>query len=390
MFFWGRKTKKEQKIEEAFDRVYQEMETIDNWNDPKKLEHYILDSCEQIIGLTKEIEGDKEEYRIVTSYLKDIQTLEGLPEEPRQAIREAASNIEELRTAREAYQNTTYNLSDQQFLLLEQEEDEVPLAIRRMLENERYQDQVRRDKTLLEAQKSQWEIDRDEQKKQLRLLKSASLVIFLFYVTLLILLFVIQYMSEFDLTVAFLVLFVIGTAGGFGIYFGNLFLQKKMRLATRNANQAISLLNVVCMKYANVTKAVEYTKDKFKVNNSAELNYIWEQYVSAVREKEKFLKNNDDLEYFNGRLMRLLERIDLYDRKIWQDQTKALVDDEEMNEIKHDLVKRRQKIRQHMEDDRRIVKSERNEIDRLMKEHEHYVPEIMEIIASVDKLCGLE
>ena len=66
MLFFGKKRKKEQEIDEAFAKVYQEIETIDNWNDPKKLEHYILDSCEQIIALTKEIEGEKTEYRIVT------------------------------------------------------------------------------------------------------------------------------------------------------------------------------------------------------------------------------------------------------------------------------------------------------------------------------------
>ena len=43
-----------------------------------------------------------------------------------------------------------------------------------------------------------------------------------------------------------------------------------------------------------------------------------------------------------------------------------------------------------MEENRKIVQSERNEIDRLMTEHEHYVPEIIEIISSVDKLCGLD
>ena len=46
MLFFGKKRKKEQEIDEAFAKVYQEIETIDNWNDPKKLEHYILDSCE--------------------------------------------------------------------------------------------------------------------------------------------------------------------------------------------------------------------------------------------------------------------------------------------------------------------------------------------------------
>ena len=390
MLFFGKKRKKEQEIDEAFAKVYQEIETIDNWNDPKKLEHYILDSCEQIIALTKEIEGEKTEYRIVTSYLTDIQTIEGMPEEMRQSIREAATNIEQLNAARQAYEKTSYHISEEQFMLMEQEEDDIPQTIHRLLDNERYQDKVRRDKNILEAQKNQWEIEREAITGERKILKRASMLLFLLYATLLILLFVLQFMAKMDLTVAFLVLFFVGALGGAIIYFRSLYLQKQMRQATRNENQAISLLNVVCMKYVNVTKAVEYTKDKFGIHNSTELNYVWEQYTNAVREKEKFLRNNDDLEYFNGRLIRLLQRIDLYDRKIWLTQTKALIDDQEMVEIKHNLVKRRQKIRAHMEENRKIVQSERNEIDRLMTEHEHYVPEIIEIISSVDKLCGLD
>lgn len=390
MLFFGKKRKKEQEIDEAFAKVYQEIETIDNWNDPKKLEHYILDSCEQIIALTKEIEGEKTEYRIVTSYLTDIQTIEGLPEEMRQSIREAATNIEQLNAARQAYEKASYQISEEQFMLMEQEEDDIPQTIHRLLDNERYQDKVRRDKNILEAQKNQWEIEREAITGERKILKRASVLLFLLYVTLLILLFVLQMMAKMDLTVAFLVLFCVGALGGAIIYFRSLYLQKQMRQATRNENQAISLLNVVCMKYVNVTKAVEYTKDKFGIHNSTELNYVWEQYTSAVREKEKFLRNNDDLEYFNGRLIRLLQRIDLYDRKIWLTQTKALIDDQEMVEIKHNLVKRRQKIRAHIEENRKIVQSERNEIDRLMTEHEHYVPEIIEIISLVDKLCGLD
>ena len=390
MLFFGKKRKKEQEIDEAFAKVYQEIETIDNWNDPKKLEHYILDSCEQIIALTKEIEGEKTEYRIVTSYLTDIQTIEGLPEEMRQSIREAATNIEQLNAARQAYEKASYQISEEQFMLMEQEEDDIPQTIHRLLDNERYQDKVRRDKNILEAQKNQWEIEREAITGERKILKRASVLLFILYVTLLILLFVLQMMAKMDLTVAFLVLFCVGALGGAIIYFRSLYLQKQMRQATRNENQAISLLNVVCMKYVNVTKAVEYTKDKFGIHNSTELNYVWDQYTSAVREKEKFLRNNDDLEYFNGRLIRLLQRIDLYDRKIWLTQTKALIDDQEMVEIKHNLVKRRQKIRAHIEENRKIVQSERNEIDRLMTEHEHYVPEIIEIISSVDKLCGLD
>ena len=53
------------------------------------------------------------------------------------------------------------------------------------------------------------------------------------------------------------------------------------------------------------------------------------------------------------------------------------------------IVERRSKVRDRMEENTKAVKSERDEIDRLMREHHYYVPEILEIIDSVDKICGL-
>ena len=156
MLFFGKRRKKEQKIDEAFEKVYQEIETIENWDDPKKLEHYILDSCEQIIGITKEIEGERAEYRIVTAYLTDIQSLEKLPEEQAKELKEVAANIVELNNARTNYLNSSHNITEEQFMGMEQEEEDMPLTLRRMLEHERYQAAVKKDKNILEAQKSQW------------------------------------------------------------------------------------------------------------------------------------------------------------------------------------------------------------------------------------------
>jgi histidinol dehydrogenase len=88
--------------------------------------------------------------------------------------------------------------------------------------------------------------------------------------------------------------------------------------------------------------------------------------------------------------MRMLKKYELYDEKIWLNQIAALVHPEVMNEVNHDLVQRRKKIRQQISENTKSVKSERDEIDRLMKIHNYYVPEILEIITSVDRLCGLK
>ncbi len=385
-----KRKKKKREIDEAFDSLYEKLAAIDNWDDPKKLEHYILDSCEQIISITKEIEGERAEYRIVTAYLTDIESIEKLSENQRAEISEVAKQIVDLNEARNQYLNAEEKISEARFAFMEEQEEEVPLIIKRLNEHERYQDKMRRDQNVLDAQKIEWMYEREEILKQKSLLRSIGLSLLIFYVLLLILLFVIQSAASFDLTGPFLVLFAVGGFGIFFVYMRALILNRRLKKATKKYNQSVNLLNVTRMKYANVTKSVDYIKERYHVNSSTELNYYWEQYMEAVRQKEIYERNSDDLEFFNGRLMRLLSKVNLHDRKIWLDQAKALIDPDEMIEIRHNLVKRRQNIRNHIEEDKAVVRSERDEIDRLMTEHEHYVPEIVEIIQSVDKLCKLD
>ena len=74
-----KKQNKNDKLDESFEKVISEIQKIEDWNNPKKIEHYILDSCEHIIATTKEIEALKAEYRVLTSYLEDIDKIKKLP-----------------------------------------------------------------------------------------------------------------------------------------------------------------------------------------------------------------------------------------------------------------------------------------------------------------------
>lgn len=68
-------------------------------------------------------------------------------------------------------------------------------------------------------------------------------------------------------------------------------------------------MNRTKIKYVNSTNAVDYACEKYHVHNSYELTYLWEQYLEAKREREKFERNSDDLEYFNGKLVHMLQNM---------------------------------------------------------------------------------
>ncbi|MBQ6463996.1 MAG: hypothetical protein IJJ59_11800, partial [Pseudobutyrivibrio sp.] len=384
-FFSSKKKKKEiraAKIDDAFNRVYSQIEGMGSADDPKKLERYILDSCEQIIASTKAMERQKMEYRIVTRYLNDIKAIENLPKEKAKDLRTTASKIVELEENLVNARAIQRNITDEQFQVISDDEEDMPEIINRFTSDEIYQAKLKRNLSYLEGEKSRWEIEREELRYQVKLFKRMALTIMVSFMTLLILLFTMSSATEVDISVwVFAVLFICAVSG-FLVFIRQNKIAKEKKVAIIHLNQAISMLNVERMKYVNVTNSVEYSKDKYSVNNAAELQYVWEQYQDKVRDQIRYMENNEDLEFYSNKLENILGSIGLADEKIWINQINALIDRQEMADCRHRLVTRRKKIRERLDDHRRIVQEERDEIDRLMMSHEHYLPEITEIIKS--------
>ena len=387
---FGNKKKKKAVLDEKFNKVYADIRAIDDWDNPKKIEHYILDSCEQIIASTKDIEAQKAQYRVLSNYLLDIKKIANMPVDKRKELHQVAKQITSLTTSKINYQKEPHKITEEQFVLMEENEEAIPSTIYRMQENERYQATVKREMNILEGEKGELEVERDEWNRSNRLLKSISILFLFTFVSLLIFLMILKMAVTFDITFFVLGLLFIGAVLGMLIFMKANSLSRQNHRITKEKNRKISLLNIVRMKYANVTRAIEYEKKRYQVQNSYELNYFWEAYLETVRQKEQYMQDNDDLEYFTGRLMRILGNIELYDRKIWLSQIAALVHKEDMKEVHDNLLQRQTEIRERITENTASVKSERDEIDRLMREHNYYVPEILEIITSVDRLCGLK
>ena len=390
-FFSSRKKKKEiraAKIDDAFNRVYSQIEGMGSVEDPKKLERYILDSCEQIIASTKAMERQKMEYRIVTRYLNDIKAIENLPKDKAKDLRSTAKKIIELEENLVNARAIQRNITDEQFEVIADEEDDMPEIINRFSSDEIYQAKLKRNLSYLEGEKSRWEIEREELQIQVKLFKRMAIAIMVSFMTLLILLLTMNSATEVDVSIWVFVVLFICAVSGFIVFLRQNKIAKDKKYAIIHLNQSISMLNVERMKYVNVTNSVEYSKDKYMVNNAVELQYVWEQYQDKVRDQIRYLENNEDLEFYNNKLENILGSIGLADEKIWLNQINALIDRQDMADCRHRLVQRRKKIRDRLDDHRRIVQEERDEIDRLMMSHEHYLPEIQEIIKSVDKLCG--
>lgn len=389
MKLFGRRKKPKRSIEDILSKVTEDVLSEEDSKDERKVHHYVLGHCEQIIETAKELEDEKTEYRIVTSYLTDIQTIEEMPEKDAATLRDTAHSIVTLNQSRDDYLAATQKISDSQYAMMQQDEKVLAEAIKRLQANEMYQAAVKRDMQYLEGEKTEWTYYRQELVDEQKFLRKLSGVLFGIIVMLFAIILVMKVGFEADVTLLFTLLAFSAAATGCFILVKMQSNEREIKKSEVNMNHAISLLNKTKVKYVHSTNAVDYVYEKYNVHNSYELIYLWEQYQEASREKEKFERNCEDLDYFNGQLVRLLHRYKLYDSKVWVNQPNALVDKREMVEIKHGLITRRQKIRARIDYNMDIVLEQKDEIEQLMREFNEEIPEVREILNSIDKLCGI-
>lgn len=383
------KKNKNSSLDEAFNKTLKDISDLDDWNDPKKLERYILDSCEQIVSTTKEIEAEKKEYRVVTNYLRDVDIIEKLPKEKYEKIESLAKTLVLLSKEKKNFLVREQRIKESDYNLIETSENEIEKTLERLRQNEIYQSKVKKDLNNLEGEKTSLEMERDNVRRAYSNSKVVSILLSVFFVISMISIFLIEYFFDVDITWYFFMIIIV-----FSVLFSMFFLwTSSIRLRKKRSikyiNRLIPLINSARMKYANVTNAINYVYNMYNVKSYANLSLIYENYKKEKRDRNLFVKNNQDMEIALDKFLSFISSIGLYDSSIWESRASAIIDKKEMVEVRHSLVSRRQKIREQINTNTKSVKLERDEIDKTMQEHNFFVPEILEIIHSVDKLCGL-
>lgn len=379
--------RKEKKLEERFEALGEGILLEEDKKNTRKVEHYAIERLEQIIEVTREIEEEKSEYRVVTAYLNDIHTIGGLPEKERAAITDVAQNIVNLDRARQEFLHAEKKISDVQYTAIQQEETTVPNTIKRLKANETYQETLDKDMKYLVRERDEWLFYKEELLHEEKRLQNGIRLIIGLGISSAALMMVYQFVTEANMELAWTVFLFVMVALICTITLKIMNAQRDYRRATRNADRAIQLLNMVKLKYVNVTNAIDYCREKFHVNSAGEFNRVWEAYLEAVKQREKFEINNDDLHYYNSRLVRMLSVYKLYDAKVWIPQALALVDHNEMVEVTHRLNERRQKIRGRIEKSTEIVKGHVTDMEKLMKDLSPEVAaHVREIMETVEKL----
>ncbi|MDD6156221.1 MAG: hypothetical protein PUB52_04335 [Lachnospiraceae bacterium] len=348
--------------------------------------HTAVQRCEELIDAVRVLDDLKSEYQLVTAYLNDIQKIEEMDPRQREPITEAARQIGKLDTARNQFLNKEHTLSDYQYAQFQEEERDMPGIIRRFQSNEAYLEAIQKDMRLLEGEKVEWEMLKEDQLEEQKTLRRMSVGVLILAAGVVLLLTLLYFVMEMDtqlymLIVAFLV--VLYSSYAIIRYQES---NREIKKSEINRNQAISLENHVKIKYVTIKNAVDYTCTKYKVTNSRELIYNFEQYQEMLKEKQRFRQTSDDLIYYSERLVRLLENENMYDSRIWLHYISALMEPKEMVELKHSMLTRRQQVRSQIENQMETVKQLREEIAGYVYESGADMKQVAQVLRQIDAL----
>lgn len=325
--------------------------------------------CEQIKYLRAQQEETKYEYNQVTGYLTDIQKLDRLSEKEHAEVTDAARMVVSLDEERIRYKNGPRSLTTVQYHTMEMYESEIPDKIRRLEEHERYLDLVREDMRNLEGEKGSIKYEKESAGDKKCFLNKFSIGVTFVVLLLFIVLIVVMSYTGKSLIIPF---FITGVAAlGYVAYYIYAIGQcsttvKRDEYALNRAN---ALLNTVKIKFVNTTNAIDFIHEKYGVNSTQELRYVWENYVRAKDEEKRFRRNTQLLNNYLLQLEAVLTQLGIGRTDAWAHQPEVLLSRGEMADYRDAISRRRNKLRAQMDYNIRQQDTTRNEIEALRNKY---------------------
>ena len=388
-FFKRNKSKKQQENEQESVRkiprenieepiVFQK-ENVALQNEEERKE-YVIRCCEQMREASMEVENSRLEYNLVTDYLSDMQMIEDMSEPYRTKVQSLATKIINVEREQKKRSLMPNKITDMQYMFIDSRVEELPDVLRSMQKNEKFMNILMSDMENLEGERAAGYYRRTELYSSRENIKSLSVISFVSLAVVFIMLFVAQFILELDVQNGYLVAMFAGVLMTAGLFIRHYQIRSQLVYVDKTLNKVVSLLNIRKIKYVNVKNALDYLYSKYRVNSYHELNFMWEQYLKEHDEREKIKNDEDDLLFYSEQLVKNLRLMKLKDPTIWPQQANAILDNREMVEIRHRLIERRQKIRDLLEQNSKVMEDIKQEILKITENNQEYAKEILDIV----------
>lgn len=374
--------------EEVYEDTWSDEEDFSevNYDDKEQRTDYVKDCLERMADATRELENLTYEYEMVTSYLKDMEEIEALPEEESIQLKECAGRVAELQSSKADFMERPHKISDEQYRHMERIADDVEEGYEKLKETEDYQSLIKQDLSRLDGEKHAYQYRKSEVMGLIADTRGMAIICVVALGLCVVLLLLLQFFLEMDTRAGYLL-----TAGAAAtaitvIYIKHLDARQELRRVENGINRIVLLQNKVKIRYVNNTNLLEYLQIKYGVSSAQELSNLWENYRAERKERENMHKAERDLDQNERELLQMLKCYQIKDPAIWLHQTEAILDRKEMVEIRHNLIVRRQALRRRMDYNKEVVAGgSQQEIKALVEKYPQYAKEVMKYVEEYEK-----
>lgn len=364
--------------EQDFENVVNVRNEVD-LSDDEQRRQYVTDCLEQAAEATKEINLLGGEYSRVTAYLTDMEEIEALPSEEREALNSIARRMVTLSRERERYKDKKNRMKDSDYYRIRQQENEIQEGIDKLKECESYGDMVKQDMQRLERERHAYAYRRGELESMLNNLRGMAVIFLVALAACIVMLLVLQFGFEMNAQVGYIISVgaaVIAIAVLWAKYTDA---EREKRRVERAVNKLILLQNKVKIRFVNNSNLQEYLRIKYSTDSAAALEKLWKQYAQEKEERKEYAEAEAKLDYYQKQLQARMSNYHVTASDRWVNQPGALLDKREMVEMRHELILRRQALRKQLDYNNSLAEDSRKEIMDIVKRYPAYAAEIMEM-----------
>lgn len=386
---WFGKKGRDAAAEEAFD--YGDWEQLAlrrqevDMTLPEEREKYVRALMEQSADSASTLSDLNREYNRVTSYLKDVEEVEALPDGEYNRLVSYANKILSLEQARSEIPEGEGRMPEEEYRRMEQIEPEAEEAIAKLEENEEYRELVKHDLRRLHAERQAYELRRHELQHTMQDTKGMSLICICAMGCCFVVLLVFQFGLHLDSSVGYLMTGLIMAGVLVYVYLRYHEASKELTRVTAGINKLILLQNRVKIRYVNNTNLLDYLYMKYHTESSAMLKQQLQLFYEEQEYRQQYERTVDDLSYFRRELLRLLQHYQLFDPLVWMRRPEALLDSRERVELRHGYNEQRQKLRKQMEHNRDLAERAKQEIREIAKEYPESARAILAIVEEYER-----
>ncbi len=364
--------------ESVFEDIVYDREGI-NFHDQQQRTRYIAECLEQIAEGSREIDMLKGEYEKVTSYLKDMEEIEALPDAQRAEVNSVARKLISYESDIEKFRTRKSPLTDEQFAALRRRENEIEGGLASIKENERMAVLIKKDLKRLDGERKAVAFRKSELKDSMENMRGMAVIFTAAAAGLMVILAIMQFALDMNVYIGYFLCIATAAIAITVVCVRYIDANKEYDRASGNMGKLIQLQNTVKIRYVNNRNLLSYLYIKYECKNGQELEQLWSMYKQEYEDRRQFNENTVGLHQAKEDLIRLLARYHVTSPARWIDQLAALLDKREMVELRHGLILRRQALREQIDYNETRARSAKEEITDVAKAYPMYAQEILEM-----------